>query len=64
MKYIRPYELTGWTEEHLVALAQVFNKGHNVDYAFFNAFSNLMNNMELGKPLILTCPFSNFIRNL
>ena len=48
MKTIRPYQLTGWTEEHLIALAQVFNKGHNVDYAFFNAFNNLMKNMELG----------------
>ena len=30
-----------------MALAQVFNKGHNVNYAFFAAFHNLMKNMEL-----------------
>ena len=47
MRQIRPYQLTEWTEEHLVALAQVFNKGHNVNYAFFEAFNNLMKNMEL-----------------
>jgi len=47
MRQIRPYQLTDWTEEHLVALAQVFNKGHNVNYAFFEAFNNLMKNMEL-----------------
>ena len=49
MKQIRPYQLTSWTEEHLIALAQVFNKGHNVNFAFFQAFNNLMKNMELGK---------------
>eukprot|EP00463_Aulacantha_scolymantha_P004495 TRINITY_DN5613_c0_g1_i1.p1 TRINITY_DN5613_c0_g1~~TRINITY_DN5613_c0_g1_i1.p1 ORF type:complete len:55 (+),score=4.61 TRINITY_DN5613_c0_g1_i1:310-474(+) len=38
MKQIRPYQLTSWTEEHLIALAQVFNKGHNVNFAFFQAF--------------------------
>jgi len=47
MKQIRPYQLTSWTEEHLIALAQVFNKGHNVNFAFFQAFNNLMKNMEL-----------------
>ena len=49
MKQIRPYQLTSWTEEHLIALAQVFNKGHNVNFAFFQAFNNLMKNMELGR---------------
>lgn len=44
---IRPYQLTEWVQQHLVAVAQVFNKGHNVNYAFFMAFNNLMKNMEL-----------------
>ena len=45
--HLKPYQLTDWVEQHLVALAQVFNKGHNVNYAFFIAFHNLMQNMEL-----------------
>jgi len=47
MTEIQPYQLTSWTTSHLTALAQVFNKGHNVNYAFFTAFQNLMKNMEL-----------------
>ena len=49
---IRPYQLTEWVETHLAALAQVFNKGHNVNYAFFIAFHNLMKNMELVRKMV------------
>ena len=52
MRQIRPYQLTEWTEEHLVALAQVFNKGHNVNYAFFEVSSILNLSREMKTILI------------